>query len=664
MFWPFKSKKRKLIVEERTEDSKPFEIPQIAEENIRKPYANEGFVSPIFGRNVKDDVVIPTPHKREGDIDKQLDTFRTKPRLTKEEMKKKYGSEYPEFDLVHGKNLDEAMASQNRHKHDPITEEDVKQESENRERFKKQKDDDQELNSFFKKSFQKEMHRQENETKTVESKPFKIKRQTDESTDTSNTHTQKSSKKPYKLPSVSLLTRNEKQTDDNPEWVQNQIEVLNSTLSDFGVDGEVETFTKGPTVTRYEIVLESGVNVKKVTSISDNIKMNLAAKEIRIEAPIPGKSTVGVEVPNEVPEIVQFVDIVDTNRFRDLSNPLTIAIGQDIDGKNIYSSITKMPHGLIAGATNSGKSVCINTLLMSLLYKHTPEELRLMLIDPKFVELNAYNNLPHLITPVITEAKIATAGLKWAVEEMERRFLLFQQESTRDISSFNKKMKQNDEDILPYIVIVIDELSELMQVSGSTVEESIMRLTQKARAAGLHLMIATQRPSTDVIKGTIKSNIPTRFAFMVSSYVDSMTIIDSAGADKLLGRGDMLFQESGKPKHRVQGAFISDEEIDNVVTFINNQQEPDFLFGNEELIKEATKKENTDELTDDVARYVVEEGKASINAISKEFHIGFNRAQNIVETLFEMDIVSENVGSKARDVLVDLSSLEKLLGER
>jgi S-DNA-T family DNA segregation ATPase FtsK/SpoIIIE len=300
---------------------------------------------------------------------------------------------------------------------------------------------------------------------------------------------------------------------------------------------------------------------------------------------------------------------------------------------------------------------------MSLLFKYSPDDLKLMLIDPKMVELSAYNDLPHLITPVITDAKIATAGLKWAVEEMERRFIVFSNERVRDIKTYNQKAQKEDLVHMPFIVIIVDELADLMMVSSSSVEEAIMRLTQKARACGIHLIIATQRPSTDVVKGTIKSNIPTRIAFMVSSYIDSMTIIDGAGADKLLGRGDMLFAEAGKPHRRVQGAYISDIEIANVNEFIRRQRSSEYMFTQERLVKKAASVGNRDELTDDVARYVVLNGSASINKISKEFKIGFNRAQKIVEDLNEIGVVSDNVGSKARSVLVTTDELDSILDE-
>ncbi len=652
----FRKKKRIVkAVEKRTEDTVPFVVPQIAIGDEKPGYKANRFVSPIFGTKVKDEVVIPTPYSRTGDLDRQLDSFRTKKKFTKEDMKRKYGSEYPEFDLVSGSNLNEAMQNKNdSHKNPP------RLKNENTYEDNNSYDDN---NDYTEEEVSKEKQFTEpviqpkiNLDDFVVKKPFvepvtkKVKTKI------------KRSNKDYKLPPFSLLTKPVKKTNDSKEWINKQIELLNKTLIDMGVGAHVYTHTKGPTVTRYEIILDSGVNVKKITGISDNIKMALAAKEIRIEAPIPGKSTVGIEVPNEVAEIVHFVDIVNQSKFIESDDPLNIAIGLDIDGNGVYTSIAKMPHGLVAGATGSGKSVCINTILMSLLFKYSPDRLKLMLIDPKMVELAAYNELPHLITPVITDAKIATAGLKWAVEEMESRFVIFSNERVKDIVSYNNKVEREELlEIMPYIVIVVDELADLMMVASSSVESSIMRLTQKARACGIHLIIATQRPSTDVIKGTIKSNIPTRIAFSVSSYIDSMTIIDSAGADKLLGRGDMLFAESGKPQIRVQGAYISDNEIQNVNEYITRQRSNEFFFDQENLVKKAASSSESDDLLSEVARYVVLMKKASINKISNEFSVGFNRAQKIVEMLEEMGIVSENVGSKARSVLVTETELDEKL---
>jgi len=692
MFGFLKKKKNKnnqvrLTVAQRTIDSKEFIIPQIANEREEKStYTKSRFISPIFGSKAKDEIVVPDIPRQTGDHDLKYDRFRTEPKLTKEDMIARYGSEYHEFDMVSGANLGEALDLQNKRTKHHLDKEDpevyVAPKKENNNQVSPQEDvpdflqddtdiefidqtrDKTSINDFFEdeevehidletgEEFDEEVDELVEEIKEEE-KQIKVKLKEKKSMTT---------EQEYVLPPVSLLTKPPVKQADRGDWIQKQIEVLNRTFEEFGVGAAVYRYTKGPTVTRYEIALDSGVNVKKITSISDNLKMALAAKEIRIEAPIPGKTTVGIEVPNLVPEMVYFMSIVDTEEFRNHKDPLAVALGLDIDGKAVYTSIRSMPHGLVAGATGSGKSVCINTFLVSLLFKYKPEELKLMLIDPKMVELSSYNDLPHLLTPVITDVKVATAGLKWAVEEMERRFLVFKDERVRDIQSYNEKIEEEgNNDIMPYIVIVIDELADLMTVASSSVEEAIMRLTQKARACGMHMIIATQRPSTDVIKGTIKSNIPTRIAFMVSSYIDSMTIIDSAGADKLLGKGDMLFAESGKPNFRLQGAYISDEEIYAVTDFIRNQRESEYLFTQERLIKKATLNIDGDELATEVSRYVVLQGECSINKISKEFKIGFNRAQKIVELLAGMGVVSDNLGRKARTVLVDEEGLKDIL---
>jgi len=648
----FKKKKIKAVIK-RSEDTVPFEIPEINLDPESPKYKKNKFISPIFGTKAKDEIVIPTPHQRTGDMDRQLDSFRTKPKLTKEDIKRKYGTEYPEFDMVKGSNLNEALESQEkRTKKEPTS-------TETYEDFEKQTEIEEpkrEYNEITKddipSTYKKDLYTAQDIEETVQPPKKEV------------ITTVNRNNKEYRLPPFSLLSKPTQKPSDSGEWIQKQIDILNTTFEEFKIGANVYKHTKGPTVTRYEIVLDSGVNVKKITSITDNIKMALAAKEIRIEAPIPGKSTVGIEVPNEVPEIVHFIDIVNRDEFVLSSDVLNIALGLDIDGKGVYSSISKMPHGLVAGATGSGKSVCINTILMSLLFKYSPDDLKLMLIDPKMVELSAYNEIPHLITPVITDAKIATAGLKWAVEEMENRFVVFSHEHVKDITSYNEKASHTETlENMPYIIIIVDELADLMMIASNSVEEAVMRLTQKARACGIHLIIATQRPSTDVIKGTIKSNIPTRIAFMVSSYVDSMTIIDTVGADKLLGRGDMLYAESGKPHVRVQGAFISDVEINNVNEFIKRQRSKEYFFDQEKLVKKATNTSQNDELLHEVSRYVVIQGEASINKISKEFRIGFNRAQKIVELLSDLGIVSDNVGSKARSVLVNEMELEEILKE-
>ena len=469
-------------------------------------------------------------------------------------------------------------------------------------------------------------------------------------------------KQKYRFPDVSLFEKSDNDLTEKPEWLMTQVDQLNTTLLDFNIEGQVIDSKKGPTVTRHEIALEPGVNVKKILNIQDNITMSLAATAVRIEAPIPGKPFVGVEVPNVVKDMVRFGNIVDDPQFLDSEKPLQVALGMDIDGSHVYANIESMPHGLIAGATNSGKSVCVNTILVSLLLKNSPDDLRLILIDPKMVELAPYNDLPHLITPVITDSKVASQALNWAVEEMERRFMIFASSRARNLQSYNDNIEQGivEGDKMPRIVIIIDELADLIMAASKEVEDSIQRLTQKARAAGIHLIVATQRPTTDVIKGTIKSNIPVRIAFKVASFVDSTTILDGAGAEALLGRGDMLLKISDAPV-RLQGAYISDDEIYEVTSMIKAQQDTNYVFGHEELKRKIEKVSSLDELFPDVARFVVEQQSCSMNSIQKQFGIGFNRAQDIVKSLIDTGIVEDAQGTKAKEVTVSLYDLDDVL---
>ena len=649
-------KKKPIVVEERTADTVPFEIPEIIRE--KKPYEQENFVSPIFGRKVKDEIVIPNPHERKGDQDLQFDTFRTKPKMTREKMIEKYGTAYPEFNVVRGSTLEEAMEEQKKRKEERV----VKKETRSvyqQPIFDDPEDDEEEEDLFPSYDDVDDIEEETIEepivepvTEPVKEKPVQPKR-----------HYTTSNRK-YKLPTIDLLKVPERTVNNDEEWLNQNIAALNSTFEHFGIPATVKQYTKGPTVTRYEIQVEPGVNLGKFNTIEKNIKACLAAETIRIQAPIPGKTTVGIEAANKVAEMVHFYDVVSTDQFKNSEDPLTVALGIDIDGYAVYTSVQKMPHGLVAGTTGSGKSVCINTILISLLFKYKPDELKLMLVDPKMVELLPYEDIPHLLTPVITDPKIAMAGLKWAVDEMDRRFKSFAKHRVRNIKKYNSYAKANPDlelEYMPYIMIVVDELADLMMVSSNAVEDAIMRLTQKARACGIHLIVATQRPSTDVIKGTIKSNLPTRIAFMVSSSIDSRTILDKTGAELLLGRGDMLLDESGKHPHRLQGAFISDEDIRAVNEYIRSQGPSEYWFDEDSLVKRVTTQIDMDELVGPVAYFVVEQDAASINRISKEFKIGFNRAQSIVENLFDLGIVSDNAGSRARDVLVSKEELDDIL---
>ncbi|MCX2827006.1 DNA translocase FtsK [Bacillus pseudomycoides] len=459
----------------------------------------------------------------------------------------------------------------------------------------------------------------------------------------------------YAMPPLTLLTIPSQSTLDNTEWLEEQKELLDTTFNNFHVGAHVINVSQGPAVTRFEVQPDPGVKVNKITNLSDDIKLSLAAKDIRIEAPIPGKSAIGIEVPNKESKPVFLREILRSPVFTKSESPLTVALGLDISGAPIVTDIRKMPHGLIAGATGSGKSVCINAILTSILYKAKPHEVKLMLIDPKMVELAPYNSIPHLVAPVITDVKAATAALKWAVEEMERRYELFAHVGARDLTRYNTIVSSREipGEALPYIVIVIDELADLMMVAPGDVEEAICRIAQKARACGIHLLVATQRPSVDVITGLIKSNIPTRIAFTVSSQVDSRTIIDIGGAEKLLGRGDMLFLGNGTSKPvRVQGVYVSDDEIEKTVEHVKKQMKSNYLFKQEDLLAKTEQHEAEDELFFDACQFVVEQGGASTSSVQRKFRIGYNRAARLIEEMEAQGIISEARGTKPRDVLI------------
>lgn len=460
---------------------------------------------------------------------------------------------------------------------------------------------------------------------------------------------------PTRFPQLDLLDHPPIQEEDDSLWMEEQRDLLQLTLDNFNVNARVVNMTKGPSVTRLEVQPAPGVKVNKITNLSDDIKLSLSAKDIRIEAPIPGKNTIGIEVPNRNSQAVFLREILQSEEFQQSASPLTVALGLDLSGAPIVTDLQKMPHGLIAGATGSGKSVCINSILVSLMYKASPDDVRLLLVDPKMVELAPYHSIPHLVTQVITDPKEATVALKWTVEEMERRYEAFARHGVRDIKRFNDKMKteQLHANKMPYIVVVIDELADLMMVSPQDVEEAICRIAQKARACGIHLLLATQRPSVDVITGLIKANIPTRVAFAVSSAIDSRTIIDISGAERLLGRGDMLFMENGSSKAvRIQGTYVSDEEIEQVTAFVKDQYPTNYLFSREELVQSNHAIEQEDDLFEEACYYVLDVGAASSSSIQRRFRVGFNRAARLVEMMEAFGLVSEAMGSKPRNVLM------------
>ena len=462
----------------------------------------------------------------------------------------------------------------------------------------------------------------------------------------------------YEFPPVDLLRKPKStQLRMNDHQLSEKAALLENTLQNFHVDARVLNVTQGSSVTRYEVQPAVGVKVNSITKLADDIALNLRAKSIRIEAPIPGKAAVGIEVENEKPAMVTVRELIDSKEFREAPSKISFVVGKDISGNNIVANLKDMPHLLIAGATGSGKSVCINTIITSLLYKASPDEVKLILIDPKVVELGNYNGIPHMLIPVVTDPKKAAAALNWAVNEMTQRYKLFAEESVKDLDSYNELMEANQEPekVLPKIVIIIDELADLMMAAPSQVEESICRLAQLARAAGMHLIVATQRPSVDIVTGLIKANIPSRIAFSVSSQFDSRTILDVGGAEKLLGKGDMLYSPVGENKPiRIQGPYISDSETAKIISFVKNQGESDY---DEKVIEtiETPDQGNfgaaNDELTEDAIAFILKQKKASVSMLQRRFRIGYNRAASIIDEIEARGIISPADGSKPRQVL-------------
>lgn len=563
-------------------------------------------------------------------------------------------------------------------KEEPLKRESLKQESLKQEPIKEQPLDEEELKKRLlqgdpssrvvytadgrriasdNENLQKRIQEKKEEELTVESVPEKAA-------------------KPYVFPPLSLLKRSHSQEEEKRSEIEKNAQTLKETLKSFGITVSISNVSVGPSVTRYELQPEQGVKLAKIVSLSNDIKMRLAAADIRIEAPIPGKSAVGIEVPNKNSQVVYLGDILSSPAFLENKMKLAFGVGKDIGGKVVVTDIAKMPHLLVAGATGAGKSVSINTLIMSILYRYSPEEVRMIMVDPKVVELQVYNGIPHLLIPVVTDPKKAAAALNWAVAEMTSRYKKFAAYGVRDLSGYNEKIRGLTEEerekeglsVLPQILIIIDELADLMMVSASEVEDAIVRLTQLARACGMHLIIATQRPSVNVITGLIKANVPSRIAFSVSSGVDSRTIIDMNGAEKLLGKGDMLFFPQNLPKPiRVQGAFVSDEEVAKVTEFLKSQGEAEYNHSiSKSLEKEATEEvggsqSDRDELFAEAGSLVIETDKASIGFLQRKFRIGFNRAARIMDQLAAEHVVGEEEGTKARKVLMNMEEFEELL---
>lgn len=490
----------------------------------------------------------------------------------------------------------------------------------------------------------------------------------------------------YQFPPYDLLKKGKGNKKNNDAYIQETMQKLQSTLDSFGVRATITDYSCGPAVTRFELQPEQGVKVSKIVGLADDIKLNLAAADIRIEAPIPGKAAVGIEIPNKENAAVMFRDLIEDESFTKFPSDIAFAVGKDISGQVMVADIGKMPHLLIAGATGSGKSVCINTIIMSILYKANPEDVKMIMIDPKVVELTAYNGIPHLLIPVVTDPKKAAGALNWAVIEMTKRYQLFAEYNVRNLKGYNKKIEEVQAQLgkeegeselkkLPQIVVIVDELADLMMVAHGEVEDAIVRLSQLARAAGIHLVIATQRPSVDVITGLIKANVPSRIAFAVSSLVDSRTILDMSGAEKLLGKGDMLFYPTGLPKPvRVQGAFVSDEEVSAVVDFLKEQgQEAAYDTEITSQIESSSVSASSsqggsgeperDEYFQDAARVIIESDKASIGMLQRKFKIGFNRAARIMDQLAEAGVVGPDEGTKPRTILMSPEQFEEYVEE-
>ncbi len=461
--------------------------------------------------------------------------------------------------------------------------------------------------------------------------------------------------KPYQFPNTDLLVRRAKpEGNSDRKYMHKKARILEETLKNFGVSAKVIRFSKGPSITRYELQPETGVKVSKVVNLSDDIALNMAASAIRIEAPIPGKAAIGIEIPNEETSMVDLRELLESDAFRKGKEKIPFALGKNVSGEPVMGDISKMPHLLIAGATGSGKSVCINTLILSILYGAKPDEVKLILVDPKVVELNQYNGIPHLLIPVVTDPKKATTALSWAVDEMTKRYEQFAEIGVKDIAGYNEKLSGEK---LPYIVIIIDELADLMLVAPGEVEDKICRIAQMARAAGIHLIIATQRPSVNVITGVIKANIPSRIAFSVASQVDSRTIIDTGGAEKLLGKGDMLFQPIGANKpQRLQGSFVEENEVERVVAFLKGKtnEEPEYQLSllEEIEVEEKPKEDPEDAIYDEARDLVIQREQASVSMLQRKFKIGYNRAARLIDSLEESGVVGPHEGSKPRRVLV------------
>ncbi len=595
------------------------------------------FVSPMLGKKeINNDTETIT--QKSGT--KRYDGYRKKSYSTPEEVKERYGRNYSEYGVYDTEQYIEIMEKGTV--------------SERKERTPR------------KVATKVETPKEPIQVEDVPVQPVVEKEKQPEPSEVARPTKKVTSKKKFSLPPLSILNKASFKSDKSNEWAKEQAAIINQTFINFSYGAEVSDWIQGPSVTQFLISIRPGTNVNKIRSFEKDLLMALAAQSIRIQDPIPGKSYAGIEIPNLKRSSVFLGNLIDNPKFLNDSHPLLAALGLDIGGEEVYVDVEKMPHGLVAGTTGSGKSVSINAIIVSLLYRNTPEQLRLILIDPKMVEFAFYDDIPHLALPVITDPKKASAALRWATEEMDKRFLIFKSAHVKNLEAYNAYVNANGGTIMPAMVIIIDELADLMSVAASEVEGNIQRITAKARAAGIHLIVATQRPSTDVIRGTIKNNIPVRAAFQVSSYTDSNTILDHGGAEKLLGNGDMLFGD-GKSERRLQGAYISDEEIAKLASFLRNQGPVSYLIDESELDDKTSgyvtdgEENDVDELFDEIALYAVRNKVASVNRIMQVFNISFNRANRLFTQFESLGIVSGTVKGKQREILVTEDELKDIL---
>lgn len=678
---------------------KQFYIPQVEDneqeqeqvfssDGSKTKYESEGFVSSLYGKNVKDNAYFHGVKYDNGG--KQYNSFREKDKRTDVDDFKDYIINYdPNHTNLSNKqqnNINEEY-TESIYLEDEYEDDIYEQEQYETEEYYNVKEVNEEQPVSYKPKYQTQkevikpnyeeervnviVDEEVEEEEVIEKHVRRFEnRPTNNFQKQGNTQTnlnvKPKRKAKYIAPPLEVLKNKPQDSENTEAETLKQRDIIDLTLKQFDIGGHVVTYTKGPTVTQFEVQLNEGVRNQKIIPIQSNLQGNLKATSLRMQIPIPGKATIGIEVPNESRETVFFGDMISNKKFLNDGNPLNVVLGVNINGDPVYLDITKMPHGLVAGQTGSGKSVCINAIIASILYKAHPDDVKLILVDPKRVEFARYSGIPHLATPIITEPKMANAALKWVVDEMENRYRLFE---VTGVTKYTEYLEESRTDgrlkHIPYIVVIIDELADLMVTSGPEVEESIMRITQKARAAGIHLIVATQRPSVNIISGTIKTNIPTRIAFKVNKAVDSSIILDHVGAEKLLGLGDMLYTDDMGVENRIQGAFISSSEIKQVVNSLEEFKGSEYLFTEEDLKKKTTVDHSNDafedELFEDIARYVVENNTASINLLQKKFSCGFSRIQTIIIKLGELGVVSENLGSRAREVLVTPAELEEIL---